>query len=168
MDHDLAPTGPGWLVALETSGLGESLRQSVWLYPLVEITHILGFALLVGSILAFDLRLIGVRAPLLPTDALARLLLPVAVTGFALAVPTGLLLFTTEATALAGNPAFLAKLVLIGLALLNILAFHGLAGRRMAEWSLADRPPPGARFAGAASLALWVGVLACGRLIAYL
>lgn len=110
----------------------------------------------------------GVRAPLLPADALARLLLPVAVTGFVLAVPTGLLLFTTEATALAGNPAFLAKLALIGLALLNILAFHRLAGRRMADWSLSDRPPPGARFAGAASLALWVGALACGRLIAYL
>lgn len=167
MDHDLGPTGPGWLVALETSGLGESLRQSLWLYPLVEIAHILGFALLVGSIIAFDLRLMGVRAPLLPVDALSRLLLPVAVAGFALAVPAGVLLFVTEATALARNPAFLAKLGLIGLALLNILAFHGLAGRRMADWCLSDRPPAGARFAGVASLALWVAVLACGRLIAY-
>ena len=83
MDHDQGPTGSGWLAALESSGLGETLRQSVWLYPLVEIAHILGFALLVGAILAFDLRLLGVRSARLPAEALSRLLLPVAVTGFA-------------------------------------------------------------------------------------
>lgn len=167
MDHDQGPVGPGWLVALETSPLGETLRQSIWLYPLVEIAHILGLALLVGSIVAFDLRLMGARAPLLPADALSRLLLPVAVAGFALAVPTGLLLFTAEATALVRNPAFLAKMALLVLALVNIAVFHSRAGHRMAVWSLADRPPRAARFAGAASLTLWVAVLACGRLIAY-
>ncbi|MBP2290862.1 DUF6644 family protein [Azospirillum rugosum] len=167
MDHDQGPVGSGWLVALETSGLGDAMRQSVWLYPLVEVLHILGFALLVGSILAFDLRLLGVRAPLLPAEALARLLLPVAVTGFALAVPTGLLLFTTEATSLVRNGMFLAKMALLALALVNIVLFHKGAGRRMAAWGVADRPPPAARFAGAASLGLWVAVLVCGRLIAY-
>lgn len=167
MDHGQGPTGPGWLVALETSPLGDALRQSLWLYPLVEVMHILGLALLVGSIVAFDLRLLGARAPLLPADALSRLLLPVAVTGFALTVPTGLLLFTAEATALIGNPAFLLKMALLALALANIAVFHSRAGRRMTVWSLADRPPLAARLAGAASLTLWIAILACGRLIAY-
>ena len=168
MDHGPGHAGGGWLAALESSGLGGTLRQSLWLYPLVEVAHILGFALLLGSIAAFDLRLMGVRAPLLPAAALARLLLPVSVAGFALAVPTGLLLFTTEATALAGNPAFLAKMALAALALANIAVFHGCAGRRMAAWSLDVKPPRAARLAGALSLALWVAVLASGRLIAYL
>jgi len=167
MDHGQGPTGPGWLVALETSPLGDALRQSLWLYPLVEVLHILGLALLVGAIVAFDLRLLGARAPLLPADALSRLLLPIAVTGFALTIPTGVLLFTAEATALVGNPAFLAKMALLVLALANIAVFHNRTGHRMASWSLADRPPRAARVAGAASLTLWVGILALGRLIAY-
>ena len=167
MDHDQGPTGSGWLAALESSGLGETLRQSVWLYPLVEIAHILGFALLVGAILAFDLRLLGVRSARLPAEALSRLLLPVAVTGFALAVPAGILLFVTEATSLIRNPMFLAKMALIALALANIAVFHSRVGQRMAAWSDAEHPPGAARVAGAASLTLWIGVLACGRLIAY-
>ncbi|MCW0208509.1 MAG: hypothetical protein OJK14_15520 [Achromobacter sp.] len=167
MDHSLGPTGPGWLVALESSGLGGALRQSLWLYPLVEVAHILGFSLLVGAIVAFDLRLMGARALWLPADALARLLLPVAVAGFVLSVPTGVLLFVTEATALVRNPAFLAKMALLVLALGNIALFHTGTGHHMAAWSRAERPPRAARIAGAASLALWIGALTCGRLIAY-
>ena len=174
MDHSQGPLGPGWLVALETSGLGETLRQSLWLYPLVEVLHILGLALLVGSIVAFDLRLIGLHAGL-PARALSRLLLPVAVAGFAMVVPTGLLLFVSEATALAGNPAFLVKIGLLVLALANIALFHRGPGRQIHLWGGhrdgypgGGKPPPAARLAGAASLLLWVGVLAAGRLIAYL
>ncbi|MBP2299211.1 hypothetical protein [Azospirillum picis] len=165
MDHGQGPAGPGWLVALETSGLGEALRQSVWVYPLVEVLHILGLALLVGAVAAFDLRLLGVGCRL-PASPLSRLLLPVAATGLALTVPTGTLLFISEATALAANPAFLAKMALLVLALANIALFHHGAGRTIAAWD--GRPPPMARVAGAVSLALWVGVLALGRLIAYL
>lgn len=167
MDHDQGPIGPGWLVALETSAFGDSLRQSLWLYPLVEVAHILGFALLVGAIVAFDLRLMGARA-FLPAGALSRLLLPVAAAGFTLAVPTGLLLFITEATSLSGNPAFLAKMALLALALLNIAVFHRGAGRSIAVWGAGGPPSRAARLAGAASLLLWVAVLGCGRLIAYL
>lgn len=166
MDHSLGPTGPGWLVALETSGLGEALRGSLWLYPLVEVLHILGLALLVGAIVAFDLRLMGLHARL-PAEALSRLLLPVAVVGFLLAVPTGMLLFVSEATALARNPVFLVKMGLLVAALGNIGLFHRGAGRRILDWGGGGRPPPAARVAGAASLLLWVAVLAAGRLIAY-
>ncbi|MBY6264400.1 hypothetical protein EI613_21130 [Azospirillum sp. 412522] len=167
MDHSLGPAGPGWLVALETSGLGDTLRRSLWLYPLVEVLHILGLALLVGSIAAFDLRLMGLHARL-PAGALSRLLLPVAVVGFVLVVPTGILLFISEATALARNPAFLVKMGLMVAALGNIALFHRGAGRRILDWGGGGRPPPAARVAGSVSLLLWVGVLASGRLIAYL
>jgi hypothetical protein len=162
-----ATGGGGWLGALQTSPIGVAMRESLWLYPVVEVVHIIGFALLVGAIVAFDLRLMGVRGASLPADVLSRLLLPLSVTGFLLAAPSGALLFTAEATAYVRNPAFLLKLVLIGLALLNILLFHSLIGRRMAGWSAVTPPPLAARIAGVASLALWIGALAAGRLIAY-
>ncbi len=159
-------SGPAWALTLERTAAGEALRGSLWLYPMVEVVHILGFALLVGAIAAYDLRLMGVRA-LLPADLLARLLLPVAAAGLLLAVPSGALLFVTEAAPLSANPAFWAKMGLLGLALANVAAFHLGPGRRLADWSLDARPPAAARVAGAASLALWTGVLAGGRLIAY-
>ncbi|WP_052710422.1 hypothetical protein [Azospirillum thiophilum] len=88
-------------------------------------------------------------------------------------VPTGLLLFVSEATALAGNPAFLVKIGLLVLALANIALFHRGPGGKSISGRASDgirrrKPPPAARLAGAASLLLWVGVLAAGRLIAYL
>lgn len=141
-----AAAGPAWAAALEASGLGRAMRQSAFLYPTVETLHILGFALLVGAIAAYDLRLIAGREP----PAIAQ---RVAAAGLALAAPAGFLLFATEATAYFHNSVFLAKLGLIALALGNLALFH-------LRWT------PG-RIAGAASLALWVGALGCGRLIAY-
>ncbi|WP_247887226.1 hypothetical protein [Azospirillum sp. SYSU D00513] len=160
--------GSGWLAWLQGSPLGVAMRESLWLYPAVEILHILGFVLLVGAVIGFDLRLAGWRGRGLPADGLARLLLPLSVAGFVLAVMSGLALFTVEATAYVRNPAFLAKLALVALALLNILAFHGGAGRRISCWGTDPSPPPAARLAGIASLLLWVAALAAGRLIAYM
>ena len=54
------PVGPAWLVWLETSALAEAMRQWTWLYPGVEIVHIVGFVVLVGAAIMFDLRLLGV------------------------------------------------------------------------------------------------------------
>lgn len=142
-----AAAGPAWAAALEASGLGRAMRESLALYPAVEIAHILGFALLVGAIASFDIPLIAGREP----PAIAQ---RVAAAGLALAAPAGLLLFAAEATAYLHNPVFLAKLALIALALANVALFHFARTPR--------------RLAGAASLALWFCVLACGRLIAYL
>jgi hypothetical protein len=155
--------GPAWAALIERSGLGEALRGSTWLYPAVECLHIVGFALLVGAIASFDLRTLRAAEPVAAADGLAGQVLPVARAGFALAVPMGLLLFATEATAYVGNPAFLAKLALVGLALANVAWFH-------ARLAAARRGGAGAaslRLGAGLSLALWVGALLAGRLIAY-
>lgn len=166
MEHQHPAGGPmGLLEMIERSPVGEAMRSSLWLFPAVETLHILGFSLLIGSIAAYDLRLLMAK-PLLPADHLGRLLLPVAVTGFLIAVPAGLLLFTSEATAFAENPMFWIKMGLLAVGLVNIVVFHNGIGRHMESW--ADlRPPPAARVAGAVSLIAWIGVLICGRLIAY-
>jgi len=158
---------PALLLALQDSALGQTMRQSLYLYPAVEIVHLLAIALLVGSILALDLRLVGWRI-VAPTWPLARHLLPVTVTGFAFAVASGLMLFTTEAASLAFNPAFQIKMALLLLAGLNALMLHRGAWRDIGQWGAAARPPARVRVAAAFSAALWVGVLSFGRLIAYL
>lgn len=166
MEHTAA-THP-WLVALEQSGLGAAMRQSTFLYPLVEIVHIVGFALLVGGIVGFDLRVLGLgrEVPLAPV---ARLAIPLAGFGLALAVPAGLLLFATEATHIAVNRAFQFKLGLIALGLANVALFHLGPWRRLAEWGIAGgRPPASARIGAVVSVLAWTGAIIAGRLIAYL
>jgi hypothetical protein len=158
-------TGPAWAALVERSALGEALRGSTWLYPAVECLHIVGFALLVGAIASFDVRTLrAASGPATEGAALAAQVLPVARAGFALAAPMGLLLFATEATAYVGNPAFLAKLGLVALALLNVAWFHA----RLAAARRGRAGGEGALRLGAAlSLALWVGAVVAGRLIAY-
>ena len=161
MEHGAATA---WLHWLQDGAVGQAMRKSVTLYPAVETLHIIGLALLVGSIAALDLRLLG-AARRLPALALSRLLLPIAAGGFVLAAVTGALLFTTEAASTARNPAFLAKLTLIAAAGANAAALHLGVWRRIAAWG--ERPPAPARAAAALSLLLWGGAVACGRLIAY-
>jgi hypothetical protein len=158
LEHGLADA-PGWLAALQHSALAQTLRGSLWLYPAVETLHIVGLALLVGAVAVFDACVIRARAGF-DLGGWTRSVLPVARTGFALAVAMGLLLFTVEATAYAANPAFVAKLALILLALANVAVFHRLARRTTGVTAAL-------RAAAAASLVLWLLVLACGRLIAY-
>ena len=152
---------PGWAVWLEASALGAAARDSLWLYPVVSIAHVLGIALLVGSIVAFDLRVIGlVRA--VPFAAAARLLLPIGRAGFAVIVVSGAVMLAADATHVVTNPAFQVKALLVALALANVLAFHRLA------WPEAGAEPGGlARSLAACSAALWLGVAASGRAIAY-
>src|SRR5882757_289065 len=84
-------------LALQESALGHVMRSSPTLYPTVEILHILGFVVLVGSILALDLRLLGLGRPI-PIQPMAQLLLPLSRFGFLLAISMGLLLFSAEAS----------------------------------------------------------------------
>jgi hypothetical protein len=160
------PAGPAWLVWLETTRLAGAMREWLWLYPAVEVVHILGFVLLVGAAALFDLRLLGV-ARHLPVTQIARFVLPWARRSLVLIAPTGLLMFAAHATEMATNPAFRLKLVLLVVAGLNALLFHRRAFRGVAGWNVSAGAPPAARGAALASLLLWTGVVTCGRLIAY-
>lgn len=155
----------GWLAWLQASAPAAAMRGGVWLYPIVETIHIVGFVLLVGAVAMFDLRLLGLGRAL-PLRALARHLLPWSVAGLLVVVPTGLLLFSTQPQAFIANRAFLIKLALIAAAGLNAALFHWQAGRHMDGWQAAIPVP--ARLHAAASLLLWVAVIAAGRMIAYL
>jgi len=160
------PEGAAWLVWLETSALAIAMRQWQWLYPIIEILHILGFVLVVGGGFFFDLRLLGLGRGL-AVSALAAHLLTWARLGFALVAPTGLVMFIAHATEFAANPAFRLKLILIGVAVLNAVAFHRWPFRSVGRWDVAVTTPRWARMAAALSLMLWTGAICCGRLLAY-
>jgi hypothetical protein len=161
------PEGAAWLVWLETSALAVAMRQWQWLYPIVEILHILGFVLVVGGAFFFDLRLLG-RGRSLAVSGMATHLLTWSRAGFALVVPTGFMMFTAHATEFAVNPAFRLKLILIAIALLNAAAFHRWPFRGVAGWDVGGGAPAWARVAAVISLTCWIGAIACGRLLAYL
>jgi uncharacterized membrane protein len=148
---------------LASTPVALAMRSSAWLYPIVEIIHILGFAVLVGGVALFDLRVLGF-ARAIPIKALGRHLLAWAVASLALVVPTGVLLFAASAQELIENRVFLLKLALIGVAGVNALLFHADAYRGAGTWTVI---PASARLHAALSLALWVAVVSCGRLLAY-
>ncbi|MGE3230179.1 MAG: DUF6644 family protein [Hyphomicrobium sp.] len=140
------------------------LQNSGTAYLLVNAAHILGVALLVGAILPLDLRMIGFLRTH-PIEAVAPLLLSVASMGLALALVTGLWLFTVQPKLYAANPAFLAKLVLIALALANIWAQH-----RSAPFQAALRgecPSAAVRALAGLSALLWLSALVAGRWIGF-
>jgi uncharacterized protein DUF6644 len=159
--------GPAWQVWLETSAVAVAMRQWTWLYPAVEIGHILGFVLVVGAAVMFDLRLLGLSRRL-PVSVLAWHLLPWSWAGLLLVIPSGLLMFTAHATEMAANPAFRLKLTLLACAGVNALLFERRTFQSVAGWDQEVTVPLTARAAAVASLLLWAGVISCGRLLAYL
>lgn len=158
--------GAGVLDALAATPLSSAMREHAWLYPIVEIVHIAGFSVLVGSVVLFDLRVLGC-AKSLPVAALGRHLLRWALASLVIVIPAGLLLFSAHPGELANNPVFLLKLTLIALAGGNALAFHLLPYRSVAGWDRDRAAPALARFGAALSILLWLGVISCGRMLAY-
>jgi hypothetical protein len=134
------------------------LQTHPWAYPVLEIVHICGIALLLGNLVLLELRVFG-RGAELPLRPLARLSLGTAATGFSLAAASGLLMFASQARDLLANSAFTLKMLLIFVAGCNAAWFH-------ARGSLA-RPDGLARVSMAVSTVVWLGVVACGRWIAY-
>ena len=152
---------------IEQSPLAVAMRQDLWLYPSVEILHILGLVTLVGSIAMLDLRLLGLSRAL-PVQRLARHLLPWTWGALLVIVPTGTLMFMAHASEFIDNSAFVLKLTLIFAAALNAAALHLGPFRSVADWNVRVPIPPRAKVHAALSLLLWAGVIACGRLLAYL
>jgi hypothetical protein len=154
------------LAAIERLPLALAMRQDLWLYPAVEIFHIIGFVTLVGSIIVLDLRLLGLSKTL-PVSLLARHTLPWSIGALALIVPSGLLMFITHAGDFIGNPAFITKMSLLFCAAINAAVFHAGVFRSVAAWDVGASTPAAAKIHALLSLLIWFSVLACGRLLAY-
>ena len=134
------------------------IATSPWAYPALEVLHLLGIALLVGNLVAFESRVLG-WARELPLPAMARLSLGLAATGFALVAISGLALFAAHPGEMLASRLFVLKMGLVMAAGVNAALFHARDGLRRL-----DRL---ARAQTLVSLGLWIGAMICGRWIAY-
>src|ERR1700738_2203162 len=98
---------------LEQTSIGTAIRESLWLFPVIETVHIFGIILLVGGTSILDLRLMGLTFRGEPVSKLAQQFLPWAWAGFIIQVTTGLLMFASEATKMYVNLAFQIKMLMI-------------------------------------------------------
>jgi hypothetical protein len=142
------------------------MKSSTWLFPAVETFHILGFALLAGSIAILDIRVLGLGRSL-PITALTRHILPWTLAGACVAVMSGALLFAAQIDEMLGNRLFILKIGLLSLAACNAAYFHSVPAMRIAEWDRDVAAPFDARMCAAISLLLWIAIIFCGRFIAY-
>jgi hypothetical protein len=144
-----------------------ALRESYYVFPLVEGTHVISLALSVGLVIWFDMRLAGWILKDQPVSAVFRPIRPYMLGGFAITMITGAMLFWSLAMRCYSSPFFWAKVVMLMLAGINIGVYHLGIDRRQAEWDYDPIPPSRARMAGLISLTLWVAIIAAGRMMAY-
>ena len=148
-------------------GWAKAIRDSGFLFPIIETAHIFGIISLVGSTSILDLRLMGLTFRDEPFSKLNKRFLPWAVFGFLTQVATGILMWSSEAIKMNQNWAFQLKMVLIVVAGINVLVFHLLAYQSLDTWDDEPLAPVSARIAGTLSILLWFGIVALGRWIAY-
>lgn len=135
-----------------------ALAAHPWAYPLLEVIHLVGLALVLGNLVLIELRVFGLGATLPPPD-LARLSLLLVAAGFGLLVISGILMFATQAQELLASRTFAVKMSLMSLALCNAAWFHARGSLKLLDAT--------ARVQMVISTLLWLTVVGAGRWLAY-
>jgi hypothetical protein len=155
------------LTWLQETGLATGVRDSLYLFPLIESAHVIGLALVFGTIAVIDLRLLGVASTRRSFRRMAPEIMTWTWAAFALTALTGALMFATNATTYFHNTYFRVKMALLVLAAINVVAFELTAGRTVHEWDQAPAAPRAGRTVAAVSLVLWIAVIVAGRMIGF-
>lgn len=154
--------------SIEASTLGTTIASSEWLFPTIETAHVIAIVTVIGAILVMDLRLLGVTSRNRTVSAVEKDTVPLSLLAFVLAVITGVLLFISKATTYMANPYFLWKMGLLVLAGINMLVFHRIISKGRERWGAAGMSTPtAAKVAGLLSLAFWIIIPFCGRVIGF-
>ncbi|MBM3770429.1 MAG: hypothetical protein FJW27_03910 [Acidimicrobiia bacterium] len=154
-----------WLASvLYVPAVAEVMRMA-FVWPLAESVHFIGLSLLVGTVVLFDLRLLGIARGI-PAAAWHRLI-RYGLIGFALNAATGLLFLMTEPDQYIYNPSFMLKMAFIATAGLNALSFYFSVGPRLLAPGVPLDAPRTAKVIAAASLTLWMCVIIAGRLLTF-
>jgi hypothetical protein len=154
-----------WALALQQSGFAAVIRGGAYVYPVVNVLHVLAVGLIVGSIVALDFRILGF-ARFVSAEGVSRLLTPFAIVGILIAIPSGFALYASDAVSLSQNKLMWTKLALIVLGIANAFLFRALWNPRLAEW---DRNRTAlAKAQAGLSILIWISVPSLGRLVAYL
>lgn len=152
------------LETLEHSSIISAIRDTAWVLSAVEITHLLGVIILVGASLVFDLRLLGYYSRISTYHAYC-FILPIAKRGMWLLVPSGIVLFLTQANSLLANPLFWLKIGLLMMACVNLWIFHRLIVPSSFGRQGAEELPKGSEMSALVSLGCWLAIIICGKLL---
>jgi Family of unknown function (DUF6644) len=152
---------------LQETGLAVRIRDSLFVFPLLESAHVIGLALVFGTIAVIDLRLLGVASTERSFQRMASDIMKWTWAAFALTALTGSLMFMTNAVVYFHNFYFRTKIALLVLAGLNTLVFELTAGRTIHRWDQAPSAPPIGRAVATLSLVLWIAVIFAGRIIGF-
>ena len=157
-----------FLKSLESSGLATRIRDSFFLFPLLESTHVFGLALVFGTIAIIDLAVIGNRLdPSGPFKRMASDILKWTWGAFALTALTGTLMFITNARVYYHNFFFRTKMLLLVLTGINLLVFELTAGRTIHRWDTAPSAPRSGKAVAVLSLVMWISIIFMGRIIGF-
>jgi cytochrome c556 len=156
-----------WLQSLEDTGLATGIRDSLYLFPLLESAHVMALSVVFGTIMIVDLRLLGIASTHRPFARMSSELLRITWGAFTVAALTGTLMFMTNARVYANNTSFRVKMALLLLAGLNMAFFHLTAGRRVMRWDKDACAPRVGKATAALSLTLWIAIIFAGRIIGF-
>ena len=157
----------GLLTSLEASRLATSIRNSLYLFPLIESVHVIGLTMVFGTILIIDLRLLGLASTRRPFTAIASDVFKWTWLAFAVTATTGMLMFITNAGTYYHNIYFRTKMALLVLSALNVLAFELTARRSVHSWDRNTAAPAAGRAIAALSLVVWICVIFLGRWVGF-
>ncbi len=146
---------------LELTWIGTVIRNSTYLFPAIEVAHLFGLILLLGTLVVVDMRMLGLGMRRQTVPQLSRAFSPLTGTGIALMILSGIPLFLSEAIKCYQNDGFRMKMLFLFMA----LVFHFTIHRKVA---FSDKvATPWLQLTGLLSLFLWFGVGLCGRSIAF-
>jgi hypothetical protein len=147
--------------------LSFAIRESIWVYPILNVLHCVGVLLVAGTIVVVDLRLLGLGLRRAPVSSVVAQVVPWSLMGFGFMAVTGSLLAWSEPLRLYKSMFFPWKLAFIAVAGLNALLFHAGVYRSVRGWDSSSPLPARARLAGAVSILCWICVIAAGRAVGY-
>ena len=152
---------------LQRTAVAVSIRDSLYTFPVLESIHVVGLALVFGTIAILDLRLLGVASTDRPVSRLMSDLLKWTWAAFAVTALTGGLMFSTNALVYFHNTFFRAKMILLVLAGLNMLVFELTARKTIDRWDRESTTPSSAKVVATISLVIWIGIIVAGRVIGF-
>jgi len=157
-----------WMLeGLQRTSVAVSIRDGLYTFPVLESIHVVGLALVFGTIAILDLRLLGVASLERAVSRLMADLLKWTWAAFAVTAVTGGLMFSTNAVVYFHNTFFRAKMILLVLAAVNMLVFELTARKTLGRWDAGSRTPTVAKVVATVSILIWVGVIVAGRAIGF-
>lgn len=156
-----------FLKSVEATSFASTIRDSIWMFPIIESIHVISFTIVVGTIAIVDLRLLGLASTQRSFRRISSDVLKWTWGAFIVTVATGLMMFSTNARVYYHNPFFRTKMVLLVIAGVNVAIFELTAGRTSERWDREPSAPRVGKVVGVLSLVLWISIIFMGRIIGF-